>query len=127
MDDHAKWVLSRKDLDFTPLERLAYEFSALIKDYLCASTNYEGLFFKSDRSYTDDGYSLGSLIWYMDVIIQGHRVSVYGKRPENVYQNAIDLFERCLNAWHDEPVIKLVIKEFKQSQKRFADQRARYV
>ena len=122
--DHMNWVFSREDFALTELEKLYYTLETLIRPIRTNRTDHYGLRFKTDQTYmTNDGYLLGSIVWYMRCDVDGVRYKVFGRTPEQTIEKAIELFtayqdlsEKDFDKW---------ISEFTTAMKNQADDIAR--
>lgn len=91
--DHMNWVFSREDFALTELEKLYYTLETLIRPIRTNRTNHYGLRFKTDQTYmTNDGYLLGSIVWYMRCDVDSVWYTVFGRTPEQTLEKAIELF-----------------------------------
>lgn len=78
----------------TELEEKMCKLFELTRFRVCRSTNYGGLEFKVGDTYiTEDGYPIGSYVWYMRLLVRDYRFMVYGRKPEDVVEKAIEVFK----------------------------------
>ena len=125
-EEHLEWVL--KNVRLSDLEQAVYRLQSLTRGRICQDTCYDGLTLKTDETYfTNDGYSLGSIVWYVPARIQGIPVFCFGPSPEVAIENTITLFSKCFEVWGDRQALSKAVKNFESEQRQNADEYARYV
>ena len=118
--DELNWLLSRDCLDLTELEKAFLTLHYLTRYSTNVDNNYFGLQFKAPYSYiTEDGYLLGSMVWYLPCTITGRLINIYGRTPEQAVQNAIRVFADTQNL-RDIHAQKEYLKKFEGEQKKLA-------
>ena len=124
--EHLNWVVNRRDLNLSELEKLTYELNLIERDFRTKSTYQSGLQMKIDKSYmTNDGYMLGSIVWYIVCSFNDWRVTCFGRTPEQATENAIQAFKSYAELPQDE--FRKWLKGFEKTLKSKADEYARYV
>ena len=118
--DELNWLLAKDDLQLTELEKSLLTLAYLTRYSNNSNNNYEGLKFKAPYTYiTEDGYLLGSMVWYLPCKIGGQRVKIYGRTPEQAVQSAIRVFADTQNL-RDIHAVDEYINKFKREQESLA-------
>jgi len=115
-----------RDLNLTQLEKNMLYLEAVIRNIHCQKNYFEGLVLKTPSSYlTNDGYLLGSIVWYINCCVGGRAVRVFGKSPEAAILSAIQLFTGFRKLTNDNDWRKF-LKSFLDAQEKESDEWARY-
>jgi hypothetical protein len=98
-----EWDLSqlektKEEVNLSLLEEKLYILQYTAKHSKAIGRSWFGPVLKTHSSYMiNEGYSLGSIAWYVHIAIDGFNFMVFGKTPEDSVDKAILVFQECKN------------------------------